>query len=172
MYAVPRPWRWGLAGGLAAATATNIALSSVEVEHDPFLVLLIGLAAAAVVLLGLEALGDTPTLPWTVPVAPRRADDGEDLRTEELRWLVESHLSRRSTDEGVVWQLAELARRRVRQIHGPDVADDPALLVELVGPELAEWMSHDRRHRYDPSHRHPHHTLAQLAEALRRIEEL
>lgn len=172
MYGVPRAWWWALASGLVAGTTVNLALSDAGIEHDALLVLLIGLATAAVATLGLEALGDTSAPPWTVPASAARSDHGEDLRTEELRWLVEAHLSRRSADESVVWQLAELARRRLRQVDGPGWADDPARVRELVGPQLAEWLSHDRRHRYDPTHRHPHHSFEQLEDALRRIEQL
>ncbi len=66
------------------------------------------------------------------------------------RHVVEAHLTSRQADDAVIWQLADLARKRLRQVHGFRPEDDPARTEELLGPQLAEWMSHDRRHRYTP----------------------
>ncbi len=72
----------------------------------------------------------------------------------------------------MVWQIADLARRRLRQVHGFRPEDDPARTEQLLGPQLAEWISHDRRHRYTPGATHQRYSLAVLGDAVRRIEEL
>ena len=88
------------------------------------------------------------------------------------RHVIEAHLSSREADDAVVWQLADLAARRLRQVHGLRYADDPARATELLGPQLAEWVSHDRRHRYAPGPRHRRYTVQQLGRGRPRIEEL
>jgi hypothetical protein len=60
----------------------------------------------------------------------------------------------------------------MRQLHGLRFEDSPERATELLGPVLAECVSHDRRHRYVPGARHRRYTVAQLGDAVRRIEEL
>jgi hypothetical protein len=172
MRAIPRAWWIGAALALAAATALNLVLTSLDVDHDPLLVSLLALAVVATGTVLLEAFEARAVLPWSAPGTAASPVTGEDLRTEELRWVVEAHVSSRGADAAVVWAIADLATRRLRQVHGLRPADDPARTAELLGPILAEWVSHDRRHRYDPTHRNQRYSVAQLGEVVRRIEEL
>lgn len=166
-----RWWAWAVAA-LVGATALNLALSWLRVEHDPLLVTLLALALVATGAVVLEAFQARSTLPWTSPRTDRPPETGEDLRTEELRWLVEAHLASKGADDAVIWAIADLADRRLRQVHGLRYADDPRRATDLLGQPLADWMSHDRRHRYDPTHRHARYSVAQLDDVVRRIEEL
>jgi len=88
------------------------------------------------------------------------------------RHVVEVHLTSHEGDDAIVWQIADLARQRVRQLHGLRYEDSPEQVTELLGPVLAEWVSHDRRHRYVPGARHRRYSTGQLSAAVQRIEEL
>ena len=72
----------------------------------------------------------------------------------------------------MLWQIADLAKRRLRQVHGIRYADDPARATELLGPSLANLVSIDRRHRYEPGRRHRRYTLDELGELVLRVERL
>lgn len=165
---------WGVRCGVAltAAAIVDLSLSALEIQHDPPLVALLVVAGAAATLLALEALDASTRLPWTLPRGDAHPGSGEDARTAMFRHLVETHRTSRDADDAVLWQLADLAGRRLRQVHGFRAAEDPDRAVELLGPLLADLVSRDRRHRYDPSHRHQRYTVAELGELLRRIEEL
>lgn len=167
-----RTWSTPLVVALAGAAAVNLGLSALGVEHDPLLIAVLALAVAALLLVVVEVLDPRPPLTWLARLPNERADTGEDSHTEELRWLVEAHVASQGADDAVLWKLADLASRRMRQVHGVSWADDPRRTTELLGPQLAEWVSHDRRHRYDPAHHRHRHSLAQLGEVLRRIEDL
>jgi hypothetical protein len=167
-----RVW-WGRAGYvLAAALVINFILSRLEVDHDPALITLLAAAAVAVGAMALEAFVAGAHMPWTSPRDPSRLDTGEDTRTLMYRRVVEAHFTSHQADDAVVWQLADLAARRLRQVHGLRYADDPERVTLLLGPLLADWVSHDRRHRYRPDHRHTRYTADQLNEVLTRIEAL
>jgi len=167
-----RVW-WGRAGyALAAALVVNLILSRLEVDHDPALIALLAAAAVAVGAMTMEAFVAGAHLPWTSSRVSSRLDTGEDTRTLMYRRVVEAHLTSHDADDAVVWQLADLAARRLRQVHGLRYADDPERATELLGPLLADWVSHDRRHRYHPDHRHTRYTPSQLDEVLSRIEAL
>jgi hypothetical protein len=157
---------------LVAAVTVNLSLSALEIEHDAPLVALLILTAAAAALLALEALDASVRLPWTLPRPDAQPGPGEDTRTTSLRHLVEAHQTSHQADDAVLWQLADLASRRLRQVHGIRYADDPDRVRELLGPVLAELVSRDRRHRYDPAHHHRRYTVAELGELLHRIEDL
>ena len=89
------------------------------------------------------------------------------------RRVVEAHLTSHDADDAVV-----LAAGRPRRpaappgAHGLRYADDPERATELLGPLLADWVSHDRRSRYRPDHRHTRYSPDQLNEVLGRIEAL
>ena len=123
-------------------------------------------------MLTLEALDSATRLPWVARRLDALPDRGEDTRTAMYRHVVEAHVTSREADDAVVWQLADLARRRLRQVHGLRPQDDPARTEQLLGPLLAEWVSHDRRDRYTPGQRHTRYTVAALGEVVRRIEAL
>ena len=154
------------------AVGVNAALSGLDVRHDVTLVTLLATAAVAAGVLALEALDATTRVPWLAVRADTRPGRGEDTQTTAFRHVVEAHLTSRQTDDAVVWQIADLARRRLRQVHGFRPEDDPARTEKLLGPQLAEWISHDRRHRYTPGATHQRYSLAVLGDAVRRIEEL
>jgi hypothetical protein len=167
-----RQWTGRLVVTVLAAAGVNVVLSGLSVRHDATLVALVAVASVAVGVLALEAL-DTPTrLPWRARRPDARPDRGEDTRTTMYRHVVEAHLTSRHADEAVVWKLADLARQRLRQVHGFRPEDDPARTEELLGAQLTEWMSHDRRHRYTPDERHRRYTVDVLSDAVRRIEQL
>ena len=109
---------------------------------------------------------------WTVRRGDVAPDRGEDTRTAMYRHVIEVHLTSQEADDAIVWQIADLARHRMRQLHGVRYEESPERAAELLGPELADWVSHDRRHRYVPGARHRRYTVAQLGDAVRRIEEL
>ena len=169
---IPRAWWTGGVLTLAGAAAFNVALTALGVEHDALLIGELALATTGVLLVAIEALDPRPPLTWLTQLPLERPGTGEDSHTEELRWLVEVHLSSQGSDDAVLWKLADLAARRMRQVHGVSYAEDPRRTVELLGPVLGEWVSHDRRHRYDPAHRRHRYTLAQLTDVVRRIEAL
>jgi hypothetical protein len=154
------------------AVGTNAALSLLSVEHDAALVALLAVATVAAVVLTLSALDADTRTGWTVRRSDARPATGEDTRTAMYRHVIEAHLTSRDADEAVVWQIADLARLRLRQLHGLRYEESPERVTVLLGPVLAEWVSHDRRHRYVPDARHRRYTVAQLGDAVRRIEEL
>jgi hypothetical protein len=129
-------------------------------------------ATVAVGVLTLQALDTLGRVPWVAARPESRLDRGEDTQTSTYRRVVEAHLTSREADDTVVWQLADLARRRVRQVHGFRPEDDPDRVEALLGPQLAAWVARDRRHRHAPGEPHPRYTLAVLGDAVRRIEEL
>ena len=169
---LPRVWVGRAAAALVAALAANTLLSRLEVDHDPALITLLALATVAALTMFLQSVEASVRLPWTAPRADARPDPGEDTRTAMYRHLVEAHQTSHEADDAVVWQLADLAARRLRQVHGLRYADDPARVHELLGPLLAEWLSHDRRNRYHPDQRHPRYSVAQLCGVIDRIEAL
>jgi hypothetical protein len=169
---VPRVWIGRAVVAVIAAVVVNVSLSSLEVDHDAPLVALLAVTTMAAGVLALEAVDAYARLPWLAPRPDARADPGEDVRTASFRHLVEAHETSRDADDAVLWQIADLAKRRLRQLHGIRYADDPERATELLGPLLADLVSRDRRHRYQPDHRHHRYTVAQLGDLVHRIEEL
>jgi len=169
---VPRVWVGRAIVALLAAFTVNLSLTVLEIDHDAPLVALLAAATVAVGVLTLEALDAQVHLPWTAPRPDARPNPGEDIRTMMYRHLVEVHETSRDADDAVLWQIADLARRRLRQVHGIRYADDPERVTELLGPLLSDLVSRDRRHRYLPDHRHERYSVAQLGDLVRRIEEL
>ena len=51
-----------------------------------------------------------------------------------FRHMVEAHQGSKDADDTVLWQIADLAKRRLRQVHGLGYADDPGRATELLGP--------------------------------------
>jgi hypothetical protein len=168
----PRVWGGRAIVALLAAFTVNLSLSVLEIDHDAPLVALLAVTTVAVGVLALEALDAHTRLPWTAPRPDARPDPGEDTRTMMFRHLVESHETSRDADDAVLWKIAELAGRRLRQVHGLRYADDPERVTELLGPQLSDLVSRDRRHRYQPNHRHRRNSVAELGDLVRRIEEL
>ena len=157
---------------IAAAVSVNLSLSALQVEHDaPMISLLVATTVAAVVLT-LEAIDSFSRMPWTAPRPDARPHPGEDVRTQMFRHLVEVHETSHDADDAVLWQIADLAKRRLRQVHGIRYADDPARARELLGPLLSDLVARDRRQRYQPDQHHRRHTVAQLGDLVGRIEEL
>ena len=156
----------------AAALVVNLALAAMKVEHDAPLVALLTVATIAAGVLALESLEAHTPLTWKAPRPDSRAHPGEDTRTAMFRQLIEVHDASREADDTVLWQIADLAKRRLRQVHGIQYADDPARATELLGPTLANLVSTDRRHRYEPGRRHHRYTLDELGELVLRVERL
>jgi hypothetical protein len=167
-----RAWAGRATVALVLALVANAILSELAVEHDAALVTLLAFATVAALVLSLEALDSSTRTGWTVRRGDARPESGEDTRTAMYRHVVEVHLSSRDADDAIIWQVADLARQRLRQLHGLRYEDSPLEVAALVGEPLAEWLSHDRRHRYAPGVRHQRYSVDQLAEAMRRVEEL
>lgn len=170
---IPRLWLYRIGAALLVAVLVNGFLSLVlEADHDVLMIALLAVAVAAVGAVALDALETSTHVGWTTPRTTAPRNPGEDVRTTMHRQLVEAHLSSRHAQNDVLWQIAALAKERLRQVHGFRYEDDPQRAAALLGPDLAEWCSHDRRHRYDPTHRSVRYSAEQLGEALRRIETL
>ncbi len=167
-----RGWVGRALVAVVSAITVNLSLSALTIDHDAPLVALIAATTVAAGALALEAMDAYTSLPWTAPRPDARPDPGEDLRTATFRHLIEVHETSRVADDAVLWQIADLAKRRLRQVHGIRYADDPDRVTELFGPFLADLVSRDRRNRYQPDQRHPRYTVAQLGDLVRRIEEL
>ena len=165
-------WLGPLVVATLLAVAANAALSLLSVDHDAALVALVAATTVAAGFLALAALDAEASPGWTVRRGDARPDTGEDTRTAMYRHVIEAHLTSRVADDAIVWQIADLARHRLRQLHGVRYDASPERATELLGPVLAEWVSHDRRHRYVPGARHERYSVAQLGEVVRRIEEL
>ncbi len=164
------PWIAPAVVATAGSLVLNLAMSSLGYEHDAPLVSLLVVTIVAVGVLALEALEVHSRTTWTAPAPGSRQDPGEDVGTTAFRHLIEVHQISRDADDAVLWQIADLARRRLRQVHGLRWDDDPDRVVELLGPQLADLVSRDRRHRHDENH--PRLTVAQLGELVGRIEAL
>jgi hypothetical protein len=169
---VSRVWVGRATVAVAAAITVNLSLSAMTIDHDAPLVALLVATTVAAGTLALEAVDSYVRVSWAAPRGDARPAPGEDLRTANFRHLIEVHETSRVADDAVLWQIADLAERRLRQVHGIRYADDPKRVTELLGPLLTDLVSRDRRHRYQPDHRHPRYTVAQLGELVRRIEEL
>jgi hypothetical protein len=154
------------------AVGVNSALSAMDVAHDVALVALVAAASVAACGLALSALDAGTRTGWRIRRSDADPGSGEDTRTAMYRHVIEVHLTSQHADDAIVWQIADLARSRLRQLHGLRHDDDPQRAAALLGPVLAEWVSHDRRHRYVPDGRHHRYSVDQLGEAVRRIEEL
>lgn len=166
-----RAWAGPVLLTLLVAAGVNGALFELSVAHDVVLVVVLAAATVAATGLALQSLDLLARVPWEASGPDTRPGRGEDTRTATYRRVVQAHLTSREADDTVLWQLADLARRRVRQVHGFRPEDDPARAEALLGPQLAEWVAHDRRHR-EPGQPQPRYTVAVLDDAVRRIEEL
>jgi hypothetical protein len=169
---VSRAWAVRAVVAVLVAGSVNLALTALDVRHDGVLVALLAGTTVAAGVLALEAIDTATRLPWTAPRRDARPEPGEDTRTAMYRHVVEAHLTSREADDTVLWQLADLGARRLRQVHGFRAADDPARAEQLLGSELASLVMTDRRHRHDPAARHRRCTVAELGEVVRRIEAL
>lgn len=167
-----RTWALRLVGALLAALVVNAALSALEIAHDTVLITLLALATATVGTLALEALDTLRPPQWTVRRSDAQPGPGEDTRTATFRHLLEVHQTSREGDDSVLWQLGELAQRRLRQVHGLRYRDDPERAAELLGPLLTDWVTRDRRQRYQPQGRRSRHSVQELEDVVRRIEAL
>ena len=171
----PRAVRTWLGRALAAAAvalAVNLALGVLGTDHDAVLVTLLAAATVAALALAADALESSTRLPWTVRRSDSRPSTGEDTRTAMFRHMVEVHQTSYDPDDTVLWQIADLAAQRLRQVHGMRYADDPDRAAELLGPVLADWVGRGRRDRYRPGAAHRRYTPAALGEALDRIERM
>lgn len=155
---------------IAAAVSVNLSLSALRVEHDAPMVALLAATTVAAGVLSLAALEAHTQMPWTAPRPDARPNPGEDIRTMTFRHLIEVHETSHRADDAVLRQIADLAKRRLRQVHGIRYSDDPVRAQQLLGPVLSELVCRDRRQR--PDHRHRRYTVAELGDMVRRIEEL
>lgn len=167
-----RLWVGRVVLAAAAALAVNLALAAMEVAHDAPLVALLTVATITAAVLALESLEAHAPFTWTAPRPDARPRPGEDTRTAVFRQLIEVHETSREGDDSVLWQIADLAKRRLRQVHGIRYADDPVRARELLGPMLADLVALDRRSRYQPGRRHHRYTLDELGELVLRVERL
>lgn len=167
-----RAWVGRLLVSVAAAVVLNLALDGLGVDHDVTLVGLLSVAMVAAGVLALTALELAPPAGWAARRRDVVTDSGEDSRTAILRHLVEIHQTSREADDTVLWQLADLAAARLRQQHGLRYADDPARVTELLGPDLAQLLARERRHRYQPEASNGRYQVRAMSEMVRRIEEL
>ena len=156
----------------AAAVSVNLGLSAVEVEHDAPMVALLTLTLFASGVLALQSWEAHTQLPWTAPRPDARPHHGEDTRTAMFRHMIEAHEGSKDADDTVLWQIADLAKRRLRQVHGLRPAEDPGRTTELLGPLLADLASRDRRSRYQPGRRHRRYSVDELGELVQRVERL
>jgi hypothetical protein len=155
---------------LLAAVLVNVSLTALRIDHDAPVVALLAVTVVAAGVLALESMEGSTHVSWTAPRPDSRADPGEDTSTATYRHVIEAHETSREADDAVLWQLADLAARRMLQLHGFRYAEDPERATELLGPHLADLVSRDRRHR--PGQRHRRYSVAQLGELVRRIEQL
>jgi hypothetical protein len=169
---VRRAWIGRVLLAVLLAVLTNATLSALAVEHDAALVALLAAASVAAVVLTMVVLDTEARTGWTVRRSDALPERGEDTRTAMYRHVIEVHLSSQEADDAIVWQIADLAKLRLRQLHGLRLEASPDRAAEMLGPQLAEWVSHDRRHRYVPGERHHRYSVAQLGDVVRRIEEL
>ena len=156
----------------ASAVSVNLALSALQVQHDAPMVALLAVATFAAAVLALESLEAYTPPPWTAPRPDTRPHPGEDTRTAMFRHMVEAHQGSKDADDTVLWQIADLAKRRLRQVHGLGYADDPERVTELLGPLLADLVSRDRRSRYQPGRRQRRYSVDELGELVERVERL
>jgi hypothetical protein len=156
----------------AAAVSVDLGMSAVEVDHDAPMVALLVVTTFAAGFLALESLEAHTQLPWTAPRPDAHPHPGEDTRTAMYRHMIEAHEGSRDADDTVLWQVADLAKRRLRQVHGLRYADDPGRATELLGPILADLVSRDRRSRYQPGGRHRRFSVDELGELVQRVERL
>ena len=98
------------------------------------MVALLTVATFAAGLLALESLEAHTPMPWSASRPDARPNPGEDTRTAMFRHMVEAHQGSKDADDTVLWQIADLAKRRLRQVHGLGYADDPGRATELLGP--------------------------------------
>jgi len=167
-----RVWAGWTILAAAAAVSVNLGLSAVEVDHDAPMVALLTVATFAAGVLALESLEAHAQLPWWAPRPDARPNPGEDTRTAMFRHMIEAHEGSKDADDAVLWQIADLAKRRLRQVHGLGYADDPGRATELLGPPLADLVSRDRRSRYQPGRRQRRYSVDELGELVHRVEQL
>jgi len=172
MRRLSRFWVGPLVIAVLLAASTNSTLSLLRVEHDTALVGLLAVATVAAGLLAMSALDAGTRTGWTVRRSDAKPDGGEDTRTAMYRHVIEVHLTSQDADDAIVWQIADLGKQRLRQLHGLRYDESPEESTALLGAVLAEWVSHDRRHRYVPGARHHRYPVGQLGDVVRRIEEL
>ncbi len=172
MKGISRAWVGRGVIAVLLAVFVNAILDALSVDHDEALVALVVLASVAAGALTMAALETETRTAWTVRRSDALPSTGEDTRTAMYRHVIEVHLTSQDADDAIVWQVADLAKHRMRQLHGVRIEESPERATELLGPALAEWVSHDRRHRYEPGVRRRRYTVAQLGDAVRRIEEL
>jgi len=156
----------------ASAVSVNLGLAALDVEHDAPMVALLAVTTFAAGILALEALEASTQLPWMAPRPDARPHPGEDTRTAMFRHMIEAHEGSKEADDTVLWQITDLAKRRLRQVHGIRYGDDPGRATELLGPPLADLVSRDRRHRYQPGRRRRRYTVDELGELVQRVEQL
>ena len=167
-----RVWVGRVALAAMSAVLVNLALFVLEVEHDAPMVALLTVATFAAGVLALQSLEAHTQLPWSAPRPDARPNPGEDTRTTMFRHMIEAHEGARDPDDTVLWQIADLAKRRLRQVHGLGYADDPGRATELLGPVLADLVSRDRRSRYQPGRRQRRYSVDELGELVHRVERL
>jgi hypothetical protein len=167
-----RTWVGRALVAVVVAAGVNLALAGLDTRHDAVLVTLLTVTVVAAVALAVDAIDSTTHLPWTAVRGDARLTSGEDTRTAMFRHMVEVHQTSYDGDDAVLWQIADLAARRLRQVHGIRYADDPDRATELLGPVLADWVARDRRSRYRPDAQQHRYTPAALGQVLDRIESL
>ena len=165
-------WTGRAVVAVVAAVLVNGALSLLGLTHDAVLVSLLAAATVAASVLAIEAVDATTHTPWTTHRGAARPSSGEDARTAMFRRMVEGHHTSYEQDDTIIWQIGDLARQRLRQVHGLRYADDPERAAALLGPDLAGWVARDRRSPDQQEGRPVRYSHVMLGEVLTRIEEL
>ncbi len=153
-----RPAASGSAAALAAAAdraLVNVDPVGPHHRHDTVLIILLAAAAVAAVSLAMAGVdAGPPTCRGRCTAATPRQDSRRGHPHRDVPTHHRGPPDLVDADDAVVWQIADLAAP-------PDAAaprlryeDDPERAIELLGPLLADWVSHDRRHRYTPGARH------------------
>ena len=124
-------WRW-LAVTLFAYGVVWVLMLALDVEARPWrLLLLVGVVMAVLALANVAVVSDGPD--WSVDSIQSVAPPGQDTRLGMYTRVISGHLDARQLDPVLRDRLADLADRRLRQVHG----------VGLRDPGASRWLGED-----------------------------
>jgi hypothetical protein len=126
-------WRWLAVTGLAFGT-TWVLMTALDVGVRPGrLLLLVAVVMAVLALANISAVGDGPD--WSVDSIQPVSPPGQDTRLGMYTRVISGHLDARQLDPALRDRLADLADRRLHQLHGVGLRDPRA--TDLLGAEVA-----------------------------------